>query len=165
LKLVPDRQQSPELTGQWEARLEAIADGKGHAGDFMQGIRELTCAVVEVAKGQQGEAVATVSTLGPCPKCRQGTIREGRKGWDCSRWREGCDFVIWRTVAGKKLTGVQAKTLLSGRATAQLKGFKSKEGKSFSARLKLDEQFHVVFDFDAAGSRQRYPRRIKKVRG
>lgn len=161
LKLVPDQLQSPELTGQWEARLEAIADGQGNADEFMQGIRELTRAVVDVAKGQTGEAVTTMSTLGPCPKCRQGTIREGRKGWGCSRWREGCDFVIWRIVAGKKLTEVQAKTLVAGRTTAVLKGFKSKEGKNFSARLKLDEQFHVVFEF-VLNARQ-YPRRAKKV--
>ena len=163
LKLVPDQLQSPKLTGQWEARLEAIADGQGNAGEFMQGIRELTRAVVDVAKGQQREAMTTINTLGSCPKCRQGTIREGRKGWGCSRWREGCDFVIWRIVAGKKLTEAQAKTLVAGRTTAELKGFKSKGGRSFSARLKLDEQFHVTFEF-GSNSRQRHPRRTKKVR-
>lgn len=163
LKLVPDQLQSPELTGQWEARLEAIADGEGTADAFMQGIRELTRAVVDVVKNQQSEAVATTSALGSCPKCRQGTIREGRKGWGCSRWREGCNFAIWRIVAGKKLTEVQAKLLVAGRTTSELKGFKSKQGKSFSARLKLDEQFRVVFEF-GTGSRQREPRKSKKAR-
>ncbi len=163
LKLVPEPLQSPELTGQWEARLEAIADGQGNADEFMQGIRELTRAVVDVAKNQQSEAVAATTTLGPCPKCRQGAIREGRKGWGCTRWREGCDFVIWRIVAGKKLTEAQAKTLVAGRTTSQLKGFKSKQGKSFSARLKLDEQFLVVFEF-GTGSRPRPRRQTKKAR-
>lgn len=153
LKLVPDQLQSPELTGQWESRLEAIADGQGHADEFLQGIRELTRAVVDVAKGQQSEAVATISTFGPCPKCREGIIRDVRKGWGCSRWQEGCDFIIWRSVSGKKLTETQVKTLVAGRTTAELKGFKSKAGKSFSARLKLDEQFHVVFEF-GSGARQ-----------
>lgn len=163
LQLVPDQLQSPELTGQWEGRLEAIAAGQGDTHEFMQGIRELTRAVVAVAKGQQSESVATMTTLGPCPKCRQGTIQDGRKGWGCSRWREGCDFVIWRVVAGKKLTEPQVKTLVAGRTTRELKGFKSKAGKSFSARLKLDEQFHVVFDFGSS-TRQRNTRRGKQVR-
>ncbi len=163
LKLVPDQLQSPELTGQWEARLEAIANGQGNADAFLQGIRDLTHAVVDVAKNQQGEAVATTNPLGPCPKCRQGTIREGRKGWGCSRWREGCDFVIWRIVAGKTLTEAQAKVLAAGRTTSELKGFKSKQGKSFSARLKLDDQFRVVFEFGTR-PRRRDPRKTEKVR-
>ncbi len=162
LKLVPDQLQSPDLTGQWEARLEAIADGHGNPDLFMKGIRELTSIVVDVAKGQRSEPVTTVSTLGSCPKCRQGTIREGRKGWGCSRWREGCDFVIWRVVAGKKLSEAQAKTLVAGRTTSKLKGFKNKEGGSFSARLKLDGQFQVVFEF-GSGSPQ-HPRRAQKGR-
>lgn len=161
LQLVPDQLQSPELTGEWEARLEAIAGGQGNEAAFMQGIRELTCALVDVAKGQQSEAVATVTTLGSCPKCEQGTIRDGRKGWGCSRWREGCDFVIWHTVGGKRLTETQMKTLVAGRTTGQLKGFKSKEGRRFAARLKLDDQYHVVFQF---GSPKPDLAKAKKVR-
>ncbi len=163
LKLVPDLLQSPELTGQWEARLEAIAHGEGLADTFMAGIRELTRSVVDVAKGQSTEALSTMITLGPCPKCQQGSIQDTRKGWACSRWRKGCDFVIWSTVAGKKLTEAQVKMLVAGRTTAELKGFKSKAGRSFAARLQLDEQFRVVFKF-GANSQQQTPGRTKKTR-
>lgn len=163
LKLVPAPLQSPELTGQWEARLEAIAQGQDQAGPFMEGIRELTRSVVDLAKGQSTESLATAITLGSCPKCRQGNIQDRGKGWACSRWREGCDFVIWRTVAGKKLTEAQVKVLVAGRTTAELKGFKSKAGRNFSARLKLDEQFHVVFKF-GANPRKRAPQRTEKTR-
>ncbi len=147
LRLVPEQLQSPEMTGFWESQLEGIAAGTGDAEGFMTGIRQLTIEVVAVARGQQSEAVATRVSLGPCPKCHEGTIQAGRKGWGCSRWKEGCDFVIWRTVAGKQLTEAQVKALLAGKTTGELKGFKSKAGKSFSAKLRLDAEYRVVFAY------------------
>jgi len=163
LQLVPDQLQSPELTGRWEQALEAIAAGEGSVDAFLAGIRELTSQVVTLVKGQPHEAVAPVSSLALCPKCQEGTIRPGRKGWGCSRWREGCDFVIWHVVAGKKLTEPQVKTLLAGKSTRLLTGFKSRGGKSFAARLKLDEQFHVALEFGPSPV-AKTPRSSKRAR-
>jgi DNA topoisomerase-3 len=33
-------------------------------------------------------------TGAPCPECGQGKLMRGRTGWGCSRWREGCRYVI-----------------------------------------------------------------------
>jgi DNA topoisomerase-3 len=30
-----------------------------------------------------------------CPRCQQGHLITGKRGWGCSRWREGCKFVVW----------------------------------------------------------------------
>lgn len=30
-----------------------------------------------------------------CPRCREGHLLTGKRGWGCSRWREGCKFVVW----------------------------------------------------------------------
>ncbi len=58
--------------------------------------------------------------------------------------------MIWNTVAGKRLTSAQVKSLLRGKTTGLLKGFKNKNGKSFDARLQLqDETGHIVFVFSA----------------
>jgi DNA topoisomerase-3 len=55
--------------------------------------------------------------------------------------------VIWKTIAGKRITARTAKTLLDRGETSLLEGFQSKAGKSFSARLKLiDGQVKFVFD-------------------
>ena len=75
-------------------------------------------------------------------------VTENAKAYGCSRYREGCKFAIWKMVAGKRLTERQAQMLLTRGATDQLKGFKSKAGKPFAARLKLDAEFKVSFDFD-----------------
>ena len=147
LAVAPPALQSPDLTGEWEARLEAIAGGSGDGDVFLQGIRQYTTEVVATVKGQTGQAIG--SDLGACPVCHQGRVIAGRKGWGCSRWREGCRFTIWREVAGKRLTEAQAKALLAGKTTASIRGFKSKAGKTFSARLKLDKD-HVVFVLESS---------------
>lgn len=149
LTLVPETIQSPELTGVWESRLEAVAEGSGDAVSFMQDIRAYTSTLVETARAQESRTLVA-TTLGVCPLCRQGQVVQGRKAYGCSRWREGCKFTIWSTIAGKKITVAQVKKLLAGQTIGPLKGFKSKAGRAFSARLRLDlESMRVEFVFES----------------
>ncbi|PSR34090.1 MAG: DNA topoisomerase III [Sulfobacillus benefaciens] len=143
LSVVPEDLQNPELTGNWESRLENIAAGTESADRFLADIRSYTQNLVAVAKQQSRTSVAP-DDLGPCPMCSIGRVVAGKKGWGCSRWRDGCSFTIWREIAGKRLTETQLKTLLAGKTTALLKGFKSKNGKSFSARLRWNRDSHTV---------------------
>ena len=82
-----------------------------------------------------------------CPKCGQGRIIEGRRGFGCNRYREGCDFVVWKEIGGKRLTEKQIHALIDKGKTGLLKGFRSKSGKKFDARLRLDPQWQVAFEF------------------
>lgn len=82
-----------------------------------------------------------------CPKCGQGQIIEGKRGRGCNRYREGCDFVVWNEIAGKKLTEKQVHTLIDKGRTGTIKGFKSRAGNKFEARLRLDDVWKVVFEF------------------
>ncbi|MCY0900527.1 MAG: DNA topoisomerase, partial [Firmicutes bacterium] len=50
LRVVPERLQSPDLTGQWDARLEAIAHGHEDARRFLADIRQFTREIVETAR-------------------------------------------------------------------------------------------------------------------
>lgn len=153
LKVVPETVQSPELTGQWEAKLDAIAAGKEKAEGFIQAIRAYTQHIVQAAQRQTAAAIGT--DLGSCPICQTGRIVAGNKGWGCSRWRDGCHFAIWHEVAGKKLSEAQVKTLLAGKTTSEIKGFKSKAGKGFSAKLKLETTTgKVEFVFAPRGTRR-----------
>jgi DNA topoisomerase-3 len=52
-----------------------------------------------------------------CPRCGGGTLLTGSRGWGCSRWREGCRFVVWFEIAGKKLTTTQLRELVTKGAT------------------------------------------------
>ena len=80
-----------------------------------------------------------------CPSCGKSVV-EREKSYSCVGWQDGCAFVIWKTVAGKKLSLTNAKKLAKGSKTAILKGFKSKAGKKFDAALRL-ENGKVVFVF------------------
>ena len=87
--------------------------------------------------------------LGPltCPKCGRGQIIVGRRGYGCDRYREGCDFVVWKEVAGRELTAVQIRDLIATGRTGLIRGFAAASGVQLDARLRLDEQWRVVLDF------------------
>ena len=79
-----------------------------------------------------------------CPKCGKPIII-GTKGWACSGWKEGCDFVIWDNFSGKKLTDKEKKQLLTDGKTGIIKGLVRKDGSKYEAALMLDENYKVTF--------------------
>jgi DNA topoisomerase-3 len=85
--------------------------------------------------------------LGPCPLCGSDVI-EQEKSFSCGGWRSGCNFAIWKTIAGKPISTRTAQALLHRGRSQVLKGFKSKSGRAFDARLKLDQGV-VRFDFES----------------
>lgn len=86
-----------------------------------------------------------VDSLGTCPVCG-GDIVAGKVGFGCSNWKNGCQFVIWKTIAQKEITLDIARALLEDEETELLEGFVSKAGKPFSAKLKLEDG-EVKFEF------------------
>ena len=87
------------------------------------------------------------TSLGKCPLCESGQVVEQKLSFSCDTWKDGCKFVIWKTIAGKRISARTAKTLLTKSSTSILKGFKSKAGKPFSAKLKLQDG-RVELEFD-----------------
>jgi DNA topoisomerase-3 len=95
--------------------------------------------------------------LGPCPRCGAETgeiIKENSRAYGCTSWKSreepGCGYVIWKRVAGRTITPEIARQLIeNGRTTEVLSGFRSKAGKPFRARLVLNGEGKVEFDFPA----------------
>ena len=153
LSLIQDASlKSPELTGHWEERLKRIERGDASPDDFMRRIAEFTRALIQTseqaaktASPQQPSPPAAAASLGVCPLC-QAPVVEQPKSYSCSRWKEGCKLTIWKTIAGKRISSSTAHVLLRDGKTSLLKGFKSKTGKPFQARLKLVGA-KVEFDF------------------
>ena len=126
---VPPEIASPETTGKWEQALEKIAQGKGDAVRFMEGIRKLAAFLTGYAADNAPEVAfeqeerrgkgkrRTVKGIGvACPVCREGQITENEKAFGCSRWREGCKFTIWKDavekVGGPSINAKLVKALL-----------------------------------------------------
>jgi DNA topoisomerase-3 len=84
--------------------------------------------------------------LGTCPLCGSEIIN-GRRGYGCSNYKNGCKFVIWKRICNRSISVYHAKSLLASGKTGKINGFISKNNKSFDACLKLDENGVVVFDF------------------
>jgi DNA topoisomerase-3 len=47
-----------------------------------------------------------------CPRCGTGSVITGSRGWGCTRWREGCRFVVWFETAGRRLSAAQLRDLV-----------------------------------------------------
>jgi DNA topoisomerase-3 len=149
---------SPELTGDWEKRLGDIEHGKGDKQDFIKGIEDFTASTVRAIEALDKEKLRPERVeLGPCPRCGAVTgeiIRENAKAYGCTSWKSreepGCGFVIWKKVAGRTLTPEIARQLLEeGRTKEVLSGFRSRAGKPFRARLVLNNEGKIEFDFPA----------------
>ena len=84
--------------------------------------------------------------IGKCPVCGK-PIYETQKAYSCNGGRDGCGFVIWKRISSKTIAKTQAVKLLKNKKTDKLKGFISKNGKPFNARLVL-KNGKVEFSFD-----------------
>lgn len=151
MQVLPSELSSPVMTATWERKLKEVESKTLTLEAFEQDIKEFVKAQVEtiksmsVAIGKSREQAQEDAALGVCPKCGKGHIIENQKAFGCSDWKAGCDFKIWREVAGKKLTKGQVKQLITKRETKDaVEGFTSKAGKVFAARLRLKEDLSGV---------------------
>jgi len=62
---------------------------------------------------------------------------KGQKGCGCTRWREGCRFVIWFELAGRRITEAQLHLLITTGKTRKAT-FVDAKGREVEARLVLD---------------------------
>jgi DNA topoisomerase III len=142
---------SPGLTGDWERRLALIETGEDSREAFMGDIVRFTQDTVGELDRNLKDVRIPRANLGPCPVCGRDIV-ENRKGYSCwSRDDPGCGFVIWKSKAGKQLPVSVARELIkTGRTERPVTGFKGRSGKSFRARLALqqtdDGKWRVEFD-------------------
>jgi DNA topoisomerase-3 len=148
--LGPHPLTSPELTGRWEHRLGLIERGEDRRELFMNDIERFTAETIADLDKLKDVRIERAN-LGPCPVCGRDVI-ENRKGYSC--WTKddpGCGFVIWKRKAGKLLpVSVVRELMEKGRTEKAVTGFRGRSGRSFSARLRLDQneegKWRVEFD-------------------
>jgi DNA topoisomerase III len=109
--LVRDRAlKSPELTGEWEAKLKEVERGQLDPHQFMAEIVQYTGDVIRSGDG----VTVDPARLGDCPRCGRPVI-QGQRGFGCSGWRDGCPFVLWREYRGQSLGDDAIRELLQRR--------------------------------------------------
>ena len=150
--LVPQIAQGPAMSAEQAAaeRAERPASKgaqRGKAGGRRKSARSSPGGASVKSSCGSGEPEA--GGLGACPICREGEVTENARAYGCSRYREGCGFTVWKTVAGLSLTQDQVRRLIAQGRLSRIEGFTSKAGKPFAAGLRLDAAGKVVFDFEA----------------
>lgn len=83
--------------------------------------------------------------IGKCPLCGNDVIKN-RYGYGCKNYQE-CKFKINLNICGIVISKKIASSLLKEGCSPMLKGFISKNGKPFDAKLKIDNG-KVIFDFE-----------------
>ncbi|HFK5562279.1 TPA: DNA topoisomerase 3 [Elizabethkingia anophelis] len=139
----------PEWTAEQEYELYKVEMGENSYSDYIDNIKNTVRNIIQELDGIKIEKQSVESKIiGSCPKCQKGNVIEGKKGYGCTEYKRGCDFVIWKEKASKKLSASIVKTLIEKRKTKKLDGFISKAQNKFSASLILNNDFKVEFDFN-----------------
>lgn len=160
--LLPKDIRGADTTARWWLIQQDVAEGRADVNAVQE-------SVVEVFRGHQEAAYVGASipgkeraVAGKCPLCGQDVLtrkskQTGKPFYTCSSnkneqqedgtWKRvaGCGFRLlgW---CGKTFTPKQAESLLAGKAVA-LKGCKSKAGKNFDCKVKLEHDGTLTPEF------------------
>ena len=139
-------------TSQMGQALKRVFRGEYSIEDSVSLAKKEIGQVFEDSKDKAPEMDTNIGVFGEvvgiCPLCGENVIRT-KFGYGCSGYREnGCKFSINKSICKRVISVSNVKMLLATGKTSKIKGFTSKNGKSFDAALKLDESSRVIFDFD-----------------
>lgn len=152
IRILPDEAKKPDLTAFWWAIQEDIRSG---AEDYTILSEDVLALVKKVLRTQyptvdQSKIPDSMKKrgkrepLGACPRCGQPVI-EGKRGYGCSGWKDGCKFVIWKTMPKSPVmknvtfTPKDAKDFLDGTPVLKTNLFSPKTGNTFAMHLRLED--------------------------
>ena len=138
---------SPSMTAKWETYLKKIGKGEGSAEVFLATIGKFIQKLLDEVPDQMQKnglpsQMATPSAkdeIAPCPRCKTGMIVSRRGSYNCTEHANGCKQSFPATFLKKRLTAKQIEYLCTKGKTPVIKGFVSKNGKKFNAKLVLEE--------------------------
>jgi DNA topoisomerase III len=169
---------SPEMTGEWEQKLEKIYKDKLSLPGYENFISAIKIFVSDQIVQYKSVSVSRINMATPnmlalankyakerkltlesqnfeyikqfidtalktpvvIGKCGCGKeIKASPKAYNCE-----CGKVIWKELAGKKITAKQAESLMKGNKVL-IKGFKKKDGNKFNATIVLDTANKIQF--------------------
>ena len=146
------------LTGEWEKELARIERGELPADTFRKEIetytREITSELLSCDK-----LFAHKDSGCKCPKCGTGTMQFYGKVVRCDNAE--CGLPVFRQKANRTLSDEEIKDLLTEGHTKLLRGFKSKQGKSFDATIAFDGEFNTTFVFPEKKTTKKFSGRKK----
>jgi DNA topoisomerase-3 len=151
VSVVPDDLKSPEVTGEWEFKLNQIAKGEGDLMVFMNGIKDQVKKIMDVAIDSsvrfEGSPYDSREVIGICPRCNR-NIYENSKSFSCSGWKckPKCTYALWKddqvlSAHGILLTSEDAQELFANRSV-KTRSKPDEEGHSTAYQLILQDNSH-----------------------
>ncbi|MEN8680065.1 MAG: topoisomerase C-terminal repeat-containing protein, partial [Akkermansiaceae bacterium] len=131
---------SPEMTGDWEAKLHQMEKGELARDTFMNEIKKFTESVVQKARGHYEQVISKPfpDLKCPCPNCNAPELKQTDATYECRE--PDCGFRISKYIAGRLLTEEEATTLFTTKFLEQRDGFVSRFNRPFEAALELTQQ-------------------------
>ena len=114
-----------------------------------QQIKEIVNKNIEIERVESNSKKSNKKSktkLGLCPICHN-IVVENKAGYGCCGYKDGCKFFIGKNIAGRDISKSEAKQLLDNGETGLLQGFVSRAGKNFNAKLILDSERKIKFEF------------------
>ncbi len=137
---------SPELTGEWEFKLNRIEKGQFTRAAFMGEIQDLTRRMVRSIKAYDEEKdrkpAGFANPLDGKP------MQETPTRWES----EDGKVMIRKVLGGRQMSEAEVVELLQKRRLGPLQGFRSKQGRPFSAAIRLTDANKVEFVFEDSAS-------------
>ncbi|TWT06689.1 DNA topoisomerase III [Planococcus sp. CPCC 101016] len=138
---------SPSMTAKWETYLKKIGKGEGSAEVFLATIGKFIQKLLDEVPGQMQKNGLPAKMATPdakdeialCPRCKTGMIVSRRGSYNCTEHANGCKQSFPATFLKKRLTAKQIEYLCTRGKTPVIKGFVSKNGKKFNAKLVLED--------------------------
>lgn len=131
---------SPEMTGDWEAKLHRMEKGELTRDTFMDEIKKFTESVVQKARGHYEEVISRPfpDLKCVCPNCGATELKQTDATYECRE--PDCGFRISKYIAGRLLSEEEAITLFTTKFLEQRDGFVSRFNRPFEAALELTQQ-------------------------
>ena len=158
-----DELKSPEMTAQWELKLDMIEKGQLTKEQFLVEIEDAIKNWVDIVKNDEPTIPKPENPNKPsrsvdgivkkkseiidtkCPVCG-GTIKKGNKKYFCENWKlKDCKFGIWFNMYGATITEEQVQKICNEEKSDELI-FTSKNGKKYKGYVKLNIDGSVIVE-------------------
>ena len=145
-KVLPDELKKADMTAKWWVIQERIKTGESDYKELPKSVLQ-TCKDIMEEKHQTIDMSVLKSQheeVGKCPRCGKPVI-EGKQGYGCSGYKQGCKFVIWKKAKGGLLSKAtlskkNAIDLLNGNQVKISKLYSPSKDKTFSGFIKLNDK-------------------------
>ncbi|CAG37346.1 DNA topoisomerase III [Desulfotalea psychrophila] len=125
-----DTLASPEMTGEWEYKLNQIFKGEMTRDDFMQEIRQLTQQIVDRVRDFNTDEERSLAPFSPVGET---VIYSTPTAWVS----EDGTIAIRKVLGGRLMSNKEIVALLEGKSLGPFSDWRSKRGKNFTATVSL----------------------------